>query len=171
MTGTREPLDFETAFDRHHEAVFRYLHRLTGDPDAAEELTQEAFVRLLEHEVDGASTKSWLFTVARNLVRDRARTRRRRAELTEGEDLGPTDPETPDEALRRSDRKRAVHRALDRLKPRDREMLLMREEGFSYAEIADATGVAATSVGTLLSRALRRLADAYEETGRKTEDE
>lgn len=163
MTGTREPLDFETAFDRHHDAVYRYVHRLTGSPDAAEELTQETFVRLLEHEVDGDSTKSWLFTVARNLVRDRARARTRRAELVEGKELGPGDPETPEEALRRSDRKRRVHRALDRLKPRDREMLLMREEGFSYAEIADTTGVATGSVGTLLSRALRRFADAYEE--------
>lgn len=163
MTGTREPVDFETAFDRYHDAVYRYLHRLTGDPDEAEELAQETFVRLLEHEVDGNRTKSWLFTVARNLVRDRSRTRRRRAELVEGEDLGPSDPETPEETLRRSDRRRTVHRALDRLKPRDREMLLMREEGFSYAEIAEVADVATSSVGTLLSRALRRFADAYEE--------
>ena len=164
MTGSREPVDFETAFDRYHDAVHRYVHRLTGDPDEAEELTQETFVRLLQHEVDGDKTKSWLFTVAKNLVRDRSRTRRRRAELAEGEDLGPGDPETPDEALRRSDRRERVRRALDRLKPRDREMLLMREEGFSYAEIADVVGGATTSVGTLLSRALRRFEDAYEET-------
>lgn len=163
MTGTREPVDFETAFDRHHDAVYRYVHRLTGDPDEAEELTQETFVRLLEHEVDADKTRTWLFTVAKNLVRDRARTRRRRAELAEGEDLGPGNPETPDEALRRGDRRRRVRRALDRLKPRDSEMLLMREEGFSYAEIAEAAGVATSSVGTLLSRALRRFADAYEE--------
>lgn len=163
MTGTRDPVNFETAFDRYHDAVYRYLHRLTGNPDEAEELTQETFVRLLEHEVDGDKTKSWLFTVAKNLVRDRSRTRRRRAELAEGEDLGPADPETPEEVLRRSDRRRTVREALDRLKPRDREMLLMREEGFSYAEIADVVGVATTSVGTLLSRALRRFADAYEE--------
>ncbi len=163
MTGTRDPVNFEKAFDRYHDAVYRYLHRLTGNADEAEELTQETFVRLLEHEVDGDKTKSWLFTVAKNLVRDRSRTRRRRAELAEGEDLGPSDPETPEEVLRRSNRRRAVREALDRLKPRDREMLLMREEGFSYTEIADVVGVATTSVGTLLSRALRRFADAYEE--------
>lgn len=163
MTGTREPVNFETAFDRYREAVYRYVHRLTGDPDEAEELTQEAFVRLLQHDVDGDSTKSWLFTVARNLVRDRSRTRRRRAELAEGQDFGPSDPETPEETLRRANRRNSVREALDRLKPRDREMLLMREEGFSYAEIADVVGVATTSVGTLLSRALRRFADAYEE--------
>lgn len=161
MNGTRDPVDFEAVFHRHHDAVFRYLHRLTGDTEEAEELTQEVFVRLLEHDVDRDRTKSWLFTVALNLVRDRARTRRRRAELAGGKDLTPDAPDTPDEAYRRSERRRRVRRALDELKPRDRKMLLMREEGFSYAEIGEAFGVSTTSVGTILSRALRRFADAY----------
>lgn len=163
MNRTRDPVDFEAVFDRHHEAVFRYLHRLTGDVEEAEELTQETFVRLLEHDVERDRTKSWLFTVALNLVRDRARARRRRRELAGGKDLTPDPPDSPDEALRRSDRRRRVRRALDELKPRDRKMLLMREEGFSYAEIADAFGVSTTSVGTILSRALRRFADVYED--------
>lgn len=165
MNGTRDPVDFEAVFDRHHDAVFRYLHRLTGDVEEAEELTQETFVRLLEHDVDSDRTESWLFTVALNLVRDRARTRRRRAELAGGKDLTPDGPDTPEEAYRRSERRRRVRRALDELKPRDRKMLLMREEGFSYAEIGEAFGVSTTSVGTILSRALRRFADAYEDHG------
>ena len=159
-------MDFETAFDRHHDAVYRYLQRLTGDPDQADDLAQETFVRLLEHEVDGSGTRRWLFTVARNLVRDRARVRKRRAELAEGGELDPPEPETPEERFRRSDRKRRVRLALDGLKPRDREMLLMREEGFSYAEIAEVTGVAESSVGALLSRALRRFGKSYEERER-----
>lgn len=154
-------MDFDTAFRRHHEAVFRYLQRLTGDEDTADDLAQEAFVRLLNHDVDGEKVRSWLFTVATNLVRDRARTRTRRARLRETPDLDPDTPESPDESLAREERKERVRRALDRLKPRDREMLLMREEGFSYAEIAEATGVKETSVGALLARALDRFDSAY----------
>lgn len=154
-------MDFDTAFERYHPAVFRYLHRLTGDADQADELAQEAFVRLLEHDVEDEGVEAWLFTVATNLVRDRARVRKRRRELAEGEDLGPDDPEPPDRAYERREEVSRVRRALDELKPRDREMLLMREEGFSYAEIAEATGVARTSVGALLARALDRFASAY----------
>lgn len=165
MNGSRGPVDFEAVFDRHHDAVFRFLHRLTGDAELAGELAQETFVRYLEHDVDPGKTKSWLFTVARNLVTDRARTRRRRSELAGGKDLTPDPPETPDEALRRSERRRRARRALDELEPRDRKMLLLREEGFSYAEIADAFDVSTTSVGTILSRALRRFADAYGDEG------
>lgn len=163
MTSHRETVDFEAAFEQHHDAVYRYLHRLTGDPDRADDLTQETFVRLLEQSADGAGTRPWLFTVAKNLVRDRARVRTRRAELAEGPDMEPDRPDTPEQAFERSDRKRRVQRALKQLKERDREMLLMREEGFSYAEIADVADVATSSVGALLSRALRRFSEAYEE--------
>ena len=154
-------MDFEAVFDRHHPAVFRYLHRLTGDPDRADELAQETFVRLLEHRVDPEKVRSWLFTVATNLARDSGRTRSRRRELLEGEALGPEPEATPHEALERTEARRRVRRALDALKPRDRRMLLMREEGFSYAEIAAAVDVADSSVGALLARALDRFEEAY----------
>lgn len=158
-------MDFETAFDRHHDAVYRYLHRLTGDPDQAEELAQETFVRLLENEVSPDKVKGWLFTVATNLVRDRARTRDRRDRLKKTGDVFPEAPPGPDEVLARGDRKRKVRRALGRLRDREREMLMMREEGFSYAEIAETLGVARSSVGKLLSRSLERFAREFRKEG------
>jgi RNA polymerase sigma factor (sigma-70 family) len=55
----------------------------------------------------------------------------------------------------------SVRSALDKLEERDRQLLLMREEGFSYREMAEMVGVKATSVGTLLARAQERFVDAY----------
>ena len=55
----------------------------------------------------------------------------------------------------------AVRAALQELSERDRTILLMREEGFRYAEIADAIGVKHTSVGALVARALRRFSAAW----------
>lgn len=156
-------MDFEAAFSEHHDALFRYLHRLTGDEDVAEDIAQEAFVRLLDHSIPRPKVRSWLFTVATNLVRDRARTRERRGRLLEGENPGPSPPDRPDEEAERSRRVAAVRAALDRIPERDREMLLMREEGFKYREIAEAVDVAPSSVGKLLSRALDRFEEAYEE--------
>lgn len=156
-------MDIESAFGRYHPLLFRYLHRLTGDADLAEDLAQEAFVRLVDHRGEVESVKSWLFTVATNLVRDRARTRSRRQELLDVEEPGPDPPERPDESLARSRRAAAVRAALDRLRRRDREMLLMRQEGFRYAEIAEAVDVAESSVGKLLARALERFEAAYGE--------
>lgn len=174
-------MDFDAAFARHHAALFRYLHRLVGDADAAADLTQEAFVRLLENPLPDEEVRPWLFTVGTNLARDLARTRTRRRRLLEERGaesaVRPAHPEAPDEMVERNRRLRVARQALARMSDRDREILLMREEGFRYAEIAEVIGVAPTSVGTLLARALRRFAAAYEEvagaarTGAATMDE
>lgn len=54
-----------------------------------------------------------------------------------------------------------VREALGELSERDQTMLLMREEGFKYSEIAEAVDVAPGSVGTLLARAARRFEETY----------
>lgn len=149
-------MDFEATFESHHPSLFRYVHRLVGDPDLAADVVQESFVRLLDNPMPREEAKRWLFTVATNLVRDDARTRSRRQRLLSEHYEGPTPEENPHVTASRRERIEAVREALDRVPDRDRTMLLMREEGFRYAEIADAVGVAPGSVGTLLSRALAR---------------
>ena len=161
-------MDFESAFARHYPALFRYLHRLTGDADAAADSAQEAFVRLLERSLPEEKVRSWLFTVGTNLVRDDARARDRRRRLVTGRDLAPSAPDAPDERLTRSEEIESVRGTLDRLPARDRTLLLLREEGFRYAEIAEIVGVPATSVGKMLARALERFARLYAEAERST---
>jgi RNA polymerase sigma-70 factor (ECF subfamily) len=155
-------MGFDAFYKRVHPNIFRYLERLTGDADAAGDIAQEAFVRLLSRpDLTEDAARLWLFTVATNLVRDRGRSTARRARL-----LASTPPETgrlsqPDEDLERKERIGSVRAALDMLAERDRQMLLMREEGFRYDEIAEAVGVAPGSVGTLMARALKKFTVAY----------
>jgi RNA polymerase sigma-70 factor, ECF subfamily len=154
-------VDFDGLFQRLYPSLFRYLHRLTGDADAAEDVAQESFVRLLRQNLTEDEVRPWLFTVAMNLVRDRARkTDRRQRLLTGAPQLVKPGP-LPDEDLERSERIAAVRSVLETLPERDRQLLLMREEGFKYEEIAQVVGVAPASVGTLIARALRRFVDAY----------
>ena len=68
----------------------------------------------------------------------------------------------PDEDVERGERVARVRNVLERLPLRDRQLLLMREEGFKYEEIAAVIGVAPASVGTLIARALKRFADVYQ---------
>ena len=162
-------MDFEAIFAKLYPSLFRYLNRLTGDPDVSADIAQEAFVRLLERPLPEADARRWLFTVATNLVRDWARAGERRRRLLRDSYRGPAPPTRPDEDAERSETIAAVRATLAQLAPRDREILLMREEGFRYAEIAEVVGVAPGSVGTLLARALRRFAAVYGE--RSSDDE
>ena len=156
-------MSFHETYERHHASLFRYLHRYTGDGDLADDLAQEAFVRLLRSEVPESEARPWLFRVATNLARDHGRRAKRGARLLAGEAERHGDDVTagPEEDLARARRVERVRAALAALDERERRMLLMREEGFAYREIADAVGVAPGSVGTLLARALERFRSAY----------
>ena len=79
--GGRGNAEYEAAYKRLQPSLYRYLLRLTGDPDLAEDLAQESFVRLLDHDLPEAEIRPWIFAVATNLVRDSARTRERRRRL------------------------------------------------------------------------------------------
>lgn len=162
---------YEELFERHHTVLFRYVQRVTGDPQLAEDVTQEAFYRLVAEDGVPDDVRSWLFTVAMNEVRDRARTTSRRQELSSGRELTPDGPARPDEEFDRKSRIDAAREVLDALDERDRRMLLMREEGFKYKEIAEAVGVKTSSVGTLLSRALEKFAAEFEKRDLREVDE
>lgn len=153
-------MDVDGLFHSLYPSLFRYLQRLTGDPDMADDVAQESFVRLLRQSLPEDEVRPWLFAVATNLVRDRARKVQRHQRLQRNVPRASTPP-NPETAVARAERIDAVRQALDELSARDRRMLLMREEGFKYAEIAAAVGVAPGSVGTLLARASRRFAQVY----------
>jgi RNA polymerase sigma-70 factor (ECF subfamily) len=157
-------------FATEHAGLFRYLARLTGDGDRAADAAQEAFVRLVERPPmipDGpaaaGAVRAWLYTVATNVVREGGRTHARRAWLlAHGAARAPmADPPRDAHATVEADEeRRRVRAALDGLSAKERTALLMREEGFAHREIAAAVGATTGSVGTLLARALDKLAAA-----------
>lgn len=155
-----EPSEVEALFRSHYEGLFRYLVRITGDADQAADAAQETFRRMLRSPPRRENPRGWLYRVATNLVRESARTRARRERLLEERPWAaiPGRPRRPDDELARRRDVRAVRAALDELDERDRTLLLMREEGFTHREMAEAVGTTTGSVGTLLARALDRLA-------------
>lgn len=161
----RGTADYDALFRTIYPSLFRYLQRMTGDTDAAEDLAQESFVRLIGRTMPEDEARLWLFTVATNLFRDGTRTARRRERILAANPVKPGAMPRPDETLERRRAVEGVRRALEQIPDRDRQMLLMREEGFRYDEIARAVSVAPGSVGTLLARATRRLLAVYDTRG------
>ena len=161
-------MEIKPLFDDEFPVLYRYCLRMTGEPDHAQDVAQEAFVRLVRDSVDGPrrAVRAWLFRVASNLVRDGWRVRENRRRLLEAHPVGPESPGGVQERLEREETVAEVRAILEGLPARDRTLLLMREEGFSYQEIAAAVEVNASSIGTLLARAQRRFADAYTSTTR-----
>lgn len=158
-------MTFREIFHDTYPALVRYARRMAGDPDAAEDVVQEAFVRLLDGDVRGESQRlrGWLFTTVTNLLRDRARVAANRSRLLAAQAPATSSPPEAAGEAERQERIRRVREALERLDERDRTLLLLREEGFSYRELAGEVGVQPGSVGTLLARARRRFRDRLTE--------
>src|SRR5262249_9508176 len=140
-TDAELPLnDVDRLFREFHQPLVRYLTRRLGDRDWAEEVAQETFLRAMRQETI-MSERSWLFAVATNLVRDEARKdmrRRRRLELLREQARADEIVEPAPLGIERAQEAAVARRALDMLAERDREALLMREEGLDYTEIASA---------------------------------
>ncbi len=155
----------ERLFVTYHATLVRYLTRRLGDRDWAEEVAQETFVRALRQETI-VNERAWVFAVAHNLVRDGARKdarNRRHLELLAAEAREEIAGDDDEMSAARARELADARRALAALTERDRQALLLKEEGLDYGEIADVLKIEKSSVGTTLSRARRRLTEAYEE--------
>lgn len=146
--------DFETFFRRHEREIFGYLWRMTGDEQAAYDLSQEAFVRAWQHfdRIAGYERPgAWLFRVATNL----ALTYQRRAAAPVGAAQPFStglDPAVSDPAWRLAESD-AVRATLLALPPQQRAALVLREVyGFSCAEVAEMLGTTLAAAKMTLSR-------------------
>jgi RNA polymerase sigma-70 factor (ECF subfamily) len=153
---------FEALFLRHYDRVYGVLFRLTGTRAEAEDLAQEVFLRLYRRRpAHGENLAGWLYRVALNTGYNalRAARRRDRREQAAAQDREP--PAPTEEAAARREAQREVRAALASIPPRAARLLLLRQMGFSYAELAAIFSIAPGSVGTLLARAQRAFERAY----------
>ncbi|HEX6559100.1 MAG TPA: sigma-70 family RNA polymerase sigma factor [Longimicrobiales bacterium] len=165
--------DWARVYSSTYQDVVRFLYRKVWDADRAQDLAQETFVRCLR-EADTRrieNERAFVFTIANNLARDEARTVLRRKKhlallKSDAESAQAAGPDVTEE-LERARRIATVESALAELSERDREVLLLWDAGLSYPEIASQTGLAIGAIGTTLSRARRRLVDAYEDIERQ----
>ena len=143
---------------RHVEALLRYCRTLTPNSHDAEDLCQEAMTRAIDrlHSLEsGEAFRTWLFRVARNLAVDWSRRGQRLQPMPDGDGASFPSPESgPHERVETSEEHEMVAQALQTLKQRHRDVLLLREvEGLSYADIARRLNVSQSAVeNTSLSR-------------------
>jgi RNA polymerase sigma-70 factor (ECF subfamily) len=156
------------AFERYRPELHSFLRRSTRDPSAAEDLLQEAFLRLTREVHAGRAPenpRAWLYQVAGNLAISRARRAavalRWIQKMATFERARRAD-ESPEASLLEHDRTREMERVLAAQSAELRTALLMAGQGFSGREIAAALGRSETATRTLLSRGRLRIRHALE---------
>lgn len=156
--GAHIEADFDAVFLAHYDGVYRLLYRIVGTRDEAEDLAQETFLRLSRQRFSPSrehNLRGWLYVVASNLAFNTLRSQNRRQRREEAVFQQRTSEGEPDpaEAAILQDERAAVRRTLAALPERQAQILMLRHSGLSYREIADALGIASSSVGATLARA------------------
>ncbi len=157
---------FVELFDAHYSQLFRYLDRLSGDSDVAADIAQDAFVKLYQRGSFPDLPRAWLVTVAMNLFRNtRSQHSRRLRLLTTARATHAHSDAAPmaHESVEAKETQQRVRTVMNRMPERERRMLLLRAEGFSYREVATALDISETSIGTLLVRAQKIFRECYQE--------
>lgn len=156
--------DFDALFLAHYDRIYGLLYRLVGTRSEAEDLAQEVFLKLYQtppRRRPDNNVSAWLYRVATNTAYNAVRNRTRRwrrnwfwlPEAQESDD--------PAYQVERNAEVEAVRQALWRLKPEQAQLLLLRQMGLSYAELAQACNLSPASVGQLLARAAEAFRRAY----------
>lgn len=154
-TGDREA--FEQILSVHQRSVLRVAMRLMGNPEDAQDAAQEAFLRLyrnLDQFRADAEFAPWLYRITTNVCLDMLRARRPSTPVED--DIA--EAAVAEHGLLLEERKRAVHRALGDLPPKERAAVVLRDiEGLSTAEVAETLGTSEATVRAQIYQARLKL--------------
>ncbi len=168
---------FRVLIERYHDPLLRFLIRMTGQREMAEDVFQDAFLQVhqsLESFDTTRRFKPWLFTIAANKARDALRKAQRRNAVSlstragEGDgdalvDLLELDMPDLDARLQSEELSELVQKAIDGMPPRLREILLLAYfQRLTYAQIADAFEIPLGTVKSRLHAAVASFAKQWE---------
>jgi RNA polymerase sigma-70 factor (ECF subfamily) len=163
---------FDEAFTLHHRAVFRAAYALVRDAGLAEDVTQEVFLKLYQHLgslKNEEHVRPWLLRVASNTalnaIRSRGRAGAREEEFAAVATVGGTGPVGIEADYERRTEIEEARRALAQIKEPMRSCLLLKQQGLSYREIAQALSINEANVGSLIARGRKEFTRVYGKFG------
>lgn len=145
----------------YESALIGYATTFLHDVERSRDVVQDTFIRLYQQDIEKVrqGVKAWLFTVCRNRALDVLRKEKRVVGLDD-EMMAkvPSERRTPSERADLDERVSQLHVALSKVSENQREVILLKfEQGLSYDEISEVTGLSSGNVGFLLHNGLKRL--------------
>jgi len=165
-----ESINLEAVIEQYQAALLRYATRVLNNPDAAQDVVQEVFIRLHENwdrlRKEQAVLKSWLYRTTHNASVDYIRKESRLRLLHERQATDPLHQIDHDARRYLDEREALVFQHINSLVPREREVLVLRLlEGMTYRDIAEVLNRSEGYVGTLIHTASKKLTQSLRQAG------
>lgn len=152
-------------FDAEESPLLRYAHSMVGQRETAEDLVQDAFLKLHAHWEEVTHPRAWLFRCIRNLALSHIRDHKRETHLEPGREWESPTPD-PEKALGKLEAIGTLQLLVAELQEDDRALLSLKYiDGLKYDQISQRTGLSVGNVGYKLHHALRNLADSLRSLG------
>jgi RNA polymerase sigma-70 factor (ECF subfamily) len=152
-----------TLYRELRQPLLRYLVCLGLSGDEAQDVVQDTFLSLHRHLASGRprdNIRGWVFRVAHNQARNRQGSYHRRfGEPLDVEIEAILDETTPERLVLEKEKFKRLGKAIALLTDSERECLLLRAAGLRYREISEALGIATSTVGDTVERAIRKLTE------------
>ena len=162
---TEEKPTLREVFTSEESPLLRYAYGLVGQRETAQDLVQEAFLKLHAHWDDVTNPRAWLFRAVRNLSLNHLRDHRREVSI-EGSCEFQSDNPGPEQTLGRLEAIGTLQLLVAELDPADRELIQLKYRGnLKYQQISQRTGLSVGNVGYKLHHALKSLADSLRQLG------
>jgi RNA polymerase sigma factor (sigma-70 family) len=160
MTVTQEQF-IQAAMLEYERPLVGYAYGFLRDWDRARDVVQDTFIRLCQQDQLKVrdALKTWLYTVCRNRALDVLRKEARMVEMDEKKlRTVPSEKPSPVQAMDSQEIRHKLEEALSRLTPNQKEVIVLKfQQGLSYEEISQVTGLSSGNVGFLLHHGLKRL--------------
>lgn len=166
---SRKPMEekptLRTVFEAEESPLLRYAHGLVGQRETAEDIVQDAFLKLHAHWEEVTHPRAWLFRCTRNLALSHIRDHKRESPIADGQEF-PSTQDEPDQTLGKLEALGTLQLLVAELHEDDRKLISLKyHDGLKYDQISQRTGLSVGNVGYKLHHALKNLADSLRRLG------
>ncbi len=157
-------------FDAEESPLLRYAQGLVGQRETAEDLVQDAFLKLHAHWDEVVHPRAWLFRCVRNLALSHIRDHKRETPMDDQREWQSSAPD-PEQALGKMEAIGTLQLLVAELEDDDRKLISLKyHDGLKYDQISQRTGLSVGNVGYKLHHALKNLADSLRRLGVESAD-
>ena len=161
-------MTFEELYRSHYEQIYNFCFRFVNDAEKAGDHTQDTFLKLYQRMNKGQQSienpKAWLYKVAGNICLNAINIENRRVQILEGMDLKKSERRNPESLFLEEEKVNFIRKAIHQLSPEPKLLLLMYQDGLSYREMSQATGIPLNSIGKTLWRGIEKVSKFLKKT-------
>jgi RNA polymerase sigma-70 factor (ECF subfamily) len=160
-----EKTSIESLFDTEETPLLRYAYGIVARREVAEEIVQDAFLKLYKHWKDINTPRAWLYRATRNLCLNHLR-KHKRETLSDESDNKPSSNDHPDDELGRMEAIGTLRILIEELPPDDRALIQLKyHEELSYGNIGKELNLGTGNVGYRLHHLLKQLSESLQKAG------